>query len=505
LNVDLNYLSSLSGRSMKVTLDGQQKTITFSNKTYNSSDDVTAELQTQLNTAFGAGRITVSQNEDALTLHTDNSILTLNNSGLTGSEASYVIDFADGASNRINLANTLSEANLAVSPGDTVSFRINGKDFSFTSDNTFQEIMNTVNDADIGVVMSYSKTTDTFTLTASETGAASSVTFEDTEGSFLQSILGAGITTNGSNAVVKVGLNGETDVGSLTTLERSSNTFELDGTTYTLLNKAAGVTSEGITINISTDASTIADNINQFVTDYNTLLKTISDKLSEKKYSDYSPLTDSQKAELSDDEIKKWNEKAQSGLLNNDTYLTSIYNSLRSAWSSNVSSLNEDGTTIGTTLSDVGITTGIYSEKGQLKVDKDKLLAALNKDADSVIKFFSQKSSINYSQYASTNQKQQRYAESGLAWRIDDIVRNNLSTTGIKGALIELVGSPSNNFTGKTNYSKQIEDVNEKITELQEKLKDEQNHYWTKFSKMEANLTKLNSLSSWLSSQSSNS
>ena len=497
LTVDPDQISSLSGKSMSVSLDGITKTITFSSS---SSETIASDLQSLLDNAFGSNRVTVSSNGNELSLHSDNSVLVIKASGIEGFDASAILSFKDGASNRVNLDDTLADVTLAASPGDIV-FSVNGKEFSFTSENTLREIMTTVNNADVGATMSYSNISDTFAFTATETGAGSSITFEGASAFYIAD----GVYANGSNAVVKVGLNGETDEASLLTIERSSNSFEIDGSTYTLLKKASGDITENITIGVAADTEALAEKITQFVTDYNALLSSVTDKLSEKKYSAYPPLTDAQKADMTDDQIKLWNEKAQSGLLRNDTYLTSIYNNLRSAWFSDVSALGGQGATIGISLVDIGISTGEYSEKGQLKVDKNKLLNALNKDSAVVTKLLNQTASISYSQYATTEQQKTRYDESGLIWRINDIVRNSLNTTGTKGALVELIGSPSNSFSGKTSYSKQITDKNDKIADLQEKLTEEENRYWKKFSAMESSLTSLNAMGAWITSQFSSS
>ena len=47
-------------------------------------------------------------------------------------------------------------------------------------------------------------------------------------------------------------------------------------------------------------------------------------------YKDYAPLTDEQKAEMSDREIELWEEKAKTGLLRGDSALNAIWDDLRS-------------------------------------------------------------------------------------------------------------------------------------------------------------------------------
>jgi flagellar hook-associated protein 2 len=111
-----------------------------------------------------------------------------------------------------------------------------------------------------------------------------------------------------------------------------------------------------------------------------------------------------------------------------------------------------------------------------------------------------QNASVSYSQYNTAENKELRYEESGLLWRLSDIVKNNISKVGKKGALIELAGSPDTNFTGITTYGKKISEMESTITRLTEKLADEEDRYWSKFTLMETTLSKLNSQSSWLTS-----
>jgi len=500
ITVDTSTVSNLSGTTMSVTLDGVAKTITFSD-TYSSTADVVTDMQSLLDAAFGSNRVTVTNNDDdTISLISTNSILSIGNtSSTTDTDASGVLKFTDGASNRINLSNTLANIGLSTTVDSTVKFSINGTPFSFSSTDTMQDIMKSINNSNIGASLSYSDVTDKFTLSSTVTGSGSSVAYSETTGNFLTAILGTGVKTSGTDAVLRVGLDGSTDESSLITLTRSSNSFEIDGSTFKLLKKASGTTEEGITVSIGYDSTNLDEKITSFITDYNKLLKTVTDLLSEKTYKDYKPLTTTQKESMTDTQITEWQAKAKSGMLRNDTYLKSIYNSLRSLWYDDVTNLST-GSSLGTSLTNIGISTGDYTEMGQLKIDDEKLKSALNSDSASVVQLLTQTASVNYSQYNTDTQKQTRYNQSGLLWRVADIVRNNLSTTGTKGALITLVGNPANSYTGSTNYSEKITKQQDAITDLQTKLTTEQDKYWTKYSNLESLMVKNNATSSWLSS-----
>ena len=498
--VNTGTVSGLSGKTMSVTLDGTAQTITFSG-TYSSTSDVVTDMQSLLDTAFGSGRITVTNNNDnTISLSSANSTVKIGNtSSTTDSDASGVLSFTDGASNRVTLSNTLAAIGLKTSIDSTNEFKINGTTFNYSSTDTMQDIMNDINEADIGATISYSNITDKFTLASTVTGSGSSVTWSDTEGNFLSSILGTGVTTSGTDAVMTVGLNGNTDDSSLITLTRSSNSFDINGSTFKLISKASGTATEGITVSFGYDTADLDKKITEYVTAYNTLLKTVTGLLNETVYKDYKPLTTTQKESMTDDEIKEWTSKAKSGMLHNDTYLKSIYNSLRSIWYTDVKNVTT-GNSLSTSLTDIGITTGDYSELGQLKIDDNALQNALNSDPDGVVKLLTQSASVSYSQYATDTQKETRYNQSGLLWRLGDIVRNNLSTSGTKGSLITLVGNPAKSYTGTTTYSKKISDEKDKISDLKKKLATDKEKYWKIYSNLEALMVKNNATASWLSS-----
>ena len=325
ITVDTESLGDLGGKSLKITLDGVEKTITFSPGTYTTAESVRQELQSRLDNAFGTNRIQVGIDGDTLTLNS------IGNSVVIGkteeNDASEILGFTDGQSNMLNLNAKIADVNLKFSPGSSGSFKINGVEFNFDETTTIRNIMNKINSSSAGVTMTYSSLSDSFVLVSKNTGAGNQIALEDVSGSFLNSVFGSGNFTDGTNAVIRINTNagtGDPDSLNYITVEKSSNTFEIDGISYTLLGKASGAEEENIRISTEYDIDGVAENIKQFVADYNDMLKTITDKLSEPKYKDFPPLTDEQRKELSNTEVALYDEKAKSGLLRNDSYLTSV-------------------------------------------------------------------------------------------------------------------------------------------------------------------------------------
>ncbi|HBR32917.1 MAG TPA: hypothetical protein DD733_12640, partial [Clostridiales bacterium] len=436
IDIDTSNLSELAGKNIIISLNGTEEQLNFSDISYESSADVQTELQSLINSKFGSDKIMVSLNEDRLTLSAENSEIILK-IPTDGSDASSVLTYDAFSSNRVDLNVSLSSADLrgAIPAGSDIEFVINGKTFNFTSDDTLSQIMNKINTSDAGVKMTYSSLTDKFTITSVKTGSASDITFSDTTGTLMSSLFGTGITTYGTDAVVKLSTSGATDGSDIITITRSNNSIDVDGTTITLKGKAPGEAEEGISVLLSHNSDDMFNKITAFVDDYNALLSSITAKTSEEYDRDYPPLTDAQRADMSEKEIEDWEKKAKTGLLANDIYLNDIATSLRSCMYTPLAKLGDNTEALGV-LIDLGISTVHYSDKGKLTIDKTKLRNALNSDPDKAAALFSQKSSISFSLYASQEQQEKRFNESGIFYRFSDILNKNLSTVGKKGALI---------------------------------------------------------------------
>ena len=102
-------------------------------------------------------------------------------------------------------------------------------------------------------------------------------------------------------------------------LKRSSNVFDIDGMSITVTGTfgydASGnidTTTEPVTFDAQVDSDKAVDAVKQMVDDYNALIELVNKELTKKRDRDYAPLTDEQKADMSENEIKLWEEKAKS-------------------------------------------------------------------------------------------------------------------------------------------------------------------------------------------------
>lgn len=481
---------NVSGKDIKITLDGVNKSITLGAFTDTSTVlDVVNDLQTKIDTEFGVGKITVSETGGVLNFaETGGTTKITLESGATDDGLSY-LKYTSGDSNRINRSHTLETiANQNPALGltfssDEISITINEQSFTFSKDDTLSSVMNSINsDSEAKVTMSYDEVTDKITFTAKQMGTGNTADIQDTSGTFFSSVL-----TAGEDATFEI------DGQSLT---RPSNNVEVNGIRYTLLGES-GVEK---TISLTKDVDSIYDSIKTFIDDYNEIIGNINDKLSEKYDRNYQPLTAEEKESFSEDDLKSWEEKAKTGLLRNDSILSKIATDMRKAIYDSVSGVSG-------ILSDVGISTGIYKDKGKLTINEDKLRDAITNNSDKLESLFVKKSDTHslYSRTLTSTERTTRYNEEGFINRIYDIIEDNtsilLDSDGNKGILLQKAGIDSDSSSFNSSLFKEITDYNTRIYEMTERLYDKEDSYYKRFSAMEAAINKMNSQSSWLSSQ----
>lgn len=490
--------TSLSGQTLKLTLDGVTKTLTLADY-----DDTTIEssLQTAIDEAFGTtstggSKIDVAYSGGTLSLASASGTGKLTVAGGTGLTN---LGLTSGASNRISTSGTL--ADLASSLGTAMtfdadgnaSFSINGKSFSFASTTKLSTVFSTINsDADANVRISYSDSTDMITLASKQYGSGDNLQLEETGSTFFAALgidVADPVTSEGVDAEVEI--DGETVV-------RSSNTFTVDGVSYSLL-KEQEAADDALTMSVTQDVDAAVEKITAFVTAFNSMIDTVYGKIDEDYDSDYPPLTDAQKEEMSDDEIANWETKAKTGLLRSDSILRSLMSDIRNAMVDKISGL-------GLSLKDIGLTSSSYEDNGKLTIDEDTLREALSDDPDSVMDLLGGVSSSEptYSRTATSSERSTRYKESGILQRISDIIDDNISTyrdaSGNKGILLEKAGITNDLSESDNSLSDELDDYDERIDKMLDRLDDKEEYYYSKFSSLETYLNQMNAQSSWISS-----
>lgn len=504
---------TLAGSTLTVNFNGVSKAIKFDETdkaSYGNSADLKTYIQGKLDTLYGSGKITIQENSGKLSFKTSNSndIFAISSSDqpdVLGQNGVLHID--GGSSTRITWntsiksliqAGQFADSSTMTAVDGKYQITVNDVKIEVSENATMRELIDKINNSDAGVEVTYSTTSDTFSMKASESGLNGKVNLTvSAETNDLSKVLFGEVNTNytlkaGEDAVLNVSFDGGATTSTVT---RSTNKFSLDGLNIELLGK----TSEEIKFNVKADSDTIHEKIKTFLDDYNAMVKLANGKISEKSKRDFKPLTEEQKKDMSEDEIKKWEAKAKEGLLQNDRHLTNFLNSLRQSMFSSV----QDSTI---TLNNLGISTTDWQENGELHiVDEKKLIKVLNEDPEAVTNLFTKYVEPEIPTGASKEQinkaKSDAINKSGLAHRLDYILNATAGTFGGDGVLITIAGNKGDYKLGQDRLSREMKSIDRELTSLKRKLETQETRYYKQFSSLETALNKMNMQSSWLTQQ----
>lgn len=368
---------------------------------------------------------------------------------------------------------------------------INGKSFGkFTKDTTFESVLTAINsNADVGVTVNYSNLTGKFVFNARETGESGKISFDSALAKKLFEAGGVAAEDSagfvkGSDAIMNVTVNGEE-----LTLRRATNTVSMDGMTVTLKNTFnTDGTGEAVTFKTSSDSDKVVDTVKAFVEDVNKLMKSVHDayataplkkSTSKKSSSGYEPLTEEDKADMSENAINAYEEKAKTGLLFGDTDLSQLYSSLLST----VQAYGTDRMD----MEAIGLTTTYSNGVTQFSLDEDKLRNALDSDPDKVRNVFAKTKDGG----AKTN---------GLMASFKTTMTNYASTSlGSPGILVRKAGTKLSAISlMNNNLQKQIDNINAQIEQWQTRLSDRVDYYTRQFTQLEKLMSTMNNQSSML-------
>lgn len=254
------------------------------------------------------------------------------------------------------------------------------------------------------------------------------------------------------------------------TTERQTNTFQISGFEISL--KQAN--KKEITFSSTPDVDSILGSITKFVDEYNKLIEDLNTQIRETKYKDYQPLTDQEKESLSEDQIKKWEEKAMSGTLKNDSIITSVLNKMRTAMSSAVGKSPNS-----ISLSQLGITTSSnYLENGKLSIDETKLREAISADPNQV-----------YELFAADGDKD---SDKGIARRLTKALEEARKSITAKA------GSESATVNNNFVLGRLLDGYDDQVKRFEDRLATMETRYWKQFTAMEKAIQQANSQSTYL-------
>jgi len=456
-----------------VTIDGATYNVTLEQKTY-TKDELLSTLQSQIDSSKVA--VTVDSATGKLRFEAlsdiETSVGKTNNTGLEAMGLNNA-----NLSNKVDKSANLTETNFATplttGAGDIIQFTINGETFEFDGANTsLNEIISTVNNnQNANVKMMYDELSDKIIVESKDTGATAGIEISDVTGNLMQVLGLNGASASGSDASITIDMN---DGNGPQTISRPTNEFTVNGITYDLKEDYTG----DIGFRVEGDSDELFDKIKGFVEDYNKIVEDINEKLNEKKYYDYKPLTEAQKDELSEKEIEKWEEKAKSGILRSDSMLRSLVSNMRDIMYQSVDGMG---------IYDIGIkTSSNYKDAGKLVIDETKLRDAIEDNPNQIANLFSK-------------------ADEGIANKLYDVLEDNVSvrtnSNGQKGLLLEKAGMLGDRTVNDNILSDKISSYDDMIADMLDKLTDKENYYYTMFAKMEDALSRMQSQSSFFTSQ----
>lgn len=421
---------------------------TFMKKTTVSSNESAISAKANVNAAEGTHTVTVTQLAKGSFLTGDELDKDKEGNDITiSTKAEKLVDFAPDEIKTID-----------IKLGDTtVSVEI-------TADDNIYSITNKIKDGVGDINVSFDSNFNRIMMSSKEQGFGTKIEIVSGDTELIKELgLEGKVGSDGQNA--KFTYN-ETE------LESNSNEVSVNGLTLTL--KGEGQTANII---VNQDTEAMYDNVKEFITEYNNLIVEVNEKLGADRVTGYEPLTQEEKKAMSEDDIKLWEQKIKDSLLRRDDILSSLVDSMRSIVGSS-SGVDTSGLDF-RYLSDLGIVTGLYTEKGILHIDGDeddplyaaktnKLKEAIEKDPEKVADLLT-----------------------GIGDKLYSKMQEKMKSTEISSAFT---------FFNDKQIDEQLDDYKDRIYVLEDKLADIEKRYYRQFTAMEKAIQMMNSQSASLAS-----
>lgn len=391
------------------------------------------------------------------------------------------------------------------------TFSINGVSIyiDITKD-TINDVINKVNKSGAGVTMTYDSTTDKFSLT-STSGERIKVGGENDTSTFL---LSAGLLYSQATETA-IGTEGKDAVFTMNGVKYTRDSNEVSdvvpGMSFT-------INSVGTTVfNVKIDTDKAVSALAEFASKYNTLINALNP--TEIAYNDdirdnYSePLTDDDKASMSEDEIKTYQENyekiAYYDLVTRSSELKALKTNIRSALTklvdsdnSKYSSITQIGITIAgsdtqdITVTKVGLLFDVTTDKTELEKyikENSDFVSILSENPEDVYKFFADSKTVYTTD--SSGKETSSIENVGFARVFSDFLDDNINSTSA------LYKKTSTNGTIESEISSLKEQIESQTTRVEMYLE----RLYNQFATMEEKLSTLQQSSSYLTNLSSGS
>ena len=366
---------------------------------------------------------------------------------------------------------TLLSKIKGVNVGDTISIEANGKtkDITITDKMTLGDLTSELSAA--GATAKFDTATQRLFIGAKESGEKADFSITGSA----DSLKALGLDTSESlpedkRAVKIKGQDAEIELNGAKFTSKT-NTFEVNGLTITA--KAQTGKNETVTLDTTNDTSAVYDMIKKFVTEYTSLANELDKLYNVKADKSYKPLTDDEKAVMSEYEIEKWEDKLKEQALAKDSNVNSVASTLRDVFNKG---FEIGGKTM--YLFDFGIEAQNYTEAPEnekhalhIKGDSDDSVFAndtnllqkmITANPNDVKSFFSQ---LNHELYTTMGKMSSRVTDTRSFGNFYDDIKL------------------------KNDYS----DYNSKITSLEAALTAYEDKWYDKFSAMEKAMANMQS------------
>lgn len=312
--------------------------------------DLNKKLTAFYNGSVSKLRLPSTYNQKKATLSdTSKASIKADPGAVVGNYSMEVLDIASAqfvtsakAKNVTSTSQKLTE--LGFSKGETVEFKVNGKDavtLTVDAETTVDTFLSKAKEA--GINANYDTTQKKFFFSSKETGAANAFSIvANNEGS----LAGLGL----SNVTFEIDEDEEGKItynypnapSGMAVKEAKDSHIKLNGAD--LYSSSSVVSANGLSISltdtteedkpvnfsVSNDIDAVYDTVKKALKEYNDLLKEMNEKYNAESSKGYEPLTSEEKRELSDNEVEEWEKKIKDSLFRRDTKLDGIMSGMRS-------------------------------------------------------------------------------------------------------------------------------------------------------------------------------
>lgn len=414
-------------------------------------------------------------------------------------------------------ATKLSELGYTGSGGDIQVKDSSGnvvKTVSVTGNTTIKDLVSALNGAG-DTKASFDATNKRIFMTSNKTGEQNAFSL-DGDADILKTV---GLSKEGGASIVdaqdsEIELNGAK-------FTSANNTYTVNGLTIDCL---AETGNSEISITTSVDTQSMYDQVKSFLSQYNSLMKEMYSLYNADSAKGYEPLTDSEKDQMTDTEVEKWEEKIKAALLRRDDTLDGIMSTMKNAMSTSYYIYNGNAVTYDSDKQYYKCNgNAIKNSDGSYVTSASQL--KLWASANGAKKYSLSSFGIKTEAYATmtANSSQDAYhidgdADDSVSKNNSDVLLNMLSsdpdtvssfmkqlTSGLYSAIdtkMKSVKGMSSSYTiyNDIEMAREYSDYTDTISKWEDKLTDLEDSYYKKFAAMESALASLQSQSSSLSS-----